>query len=98
LILEYEIPKYDGDLGVPSVFVPLSESMYRKKLQYILDSFRSQHNKAWFDQETFLSLLRLRGIECNAPSKYAEAFYCRKAVLTCANHSSFDSPPRRSKD
>ena len=85
LILEYEIPKYDGDLGVPNFFVPLSESLYRKKLQYILDSFRSQHNKAWFEQETFLALLRLRGMECNAPSKYAEAFYSRKAVLAFAN-------------
>jgi LmbE family N-acetylglucosaminyl deacetylase len=85
-ILEYEIPKYDGDLGVPNVFVPLSEPMSRKKLQYILESFQSQHNKTWFDQETFLSLLRLRGMECSALSKYAEAFYCRKTVLAFANH------------
>jgi LmbE family N-acetylglucosaminyl deacetylase len=81
LILEYEIPKYDGDLGTPNCFVPLPEPLCRKKLQYILDSFPSQHHRAWFDQETFLALLRLRGMECNAPSKYAEAFYCRKALL-----------------
>ncbi len=81
LILEYEIPKYDGDLGAPNVFVPLHAPIYRTKLQYILDGFPSQRHRLWFDQETFLSLLRLRGVECNALSRYAEAFYCRKAVL-----------------
>ena len=91
LILEYEIPKYDGDLGVPNLFVPLDETIYRKKLEYILDSFMSQRHRVWFDQETFLSLLRLRGIECNAPSKHAEAFYCRKTILGVANHIASDS-------
>ena len=81
LILEYEIPKYDGDLGQPSVFVPLSTEMYQKKVQYIIEAFQSQHSKRWFQPETFLSLMRLRGMECNAPSGYAEAFYCRKLVL-----------------
>src|SRR5262249_32457968 len=61
LILEYEISKYDGDLGSPNVFVPLDEPIYRSKLQYILDGFPSQRHKHWFDQETFLALLRLRG-------------------------------------
>ena len=81
LILEYEVPKYDGDLGQPSVFVPLSTEMYQKKVQYIIEAFQSQHSKRWFQPETFLSLMRLRGMECNAPSGYAEAFYCRKLVL-----------------
>jgi LmbE family N-acetylglucosaminyl deacetylase len=81
LILEYEIPKYDGDLGQPGVFVPLEPEVYQKKTQYIMEAFQSQHNKHWFQPETFLSLMRLRGMECNAPSGYAEAFYCRKLVL-----------------
>jgi len=81
LILEYEIPKYDGDLGQPSVFVPLELEVYRKKVRHIMEAFKSQHTKRWFEEETFLSLMRLRGMECNAPSRYAEAFYCRKLVL-----------------
>jgi LmbE family N-acetylglucosaminyl deacetylase len=80
-ILEYEIPKYDGDLGQPSVFVPLEAEMCQKKVGYIMKAFQSQHTKRWFEKDTFLSLLRLRGMECNAPSGYAEAFYCRKMVL-----------------
>jgi len=81
LILEYEIPKYDGDLGQPSVFVPLPPGVYQRKVRYILDTFQSQHSRRWFEEETFLALMRLRGMECNAPSGYAEAFYCRKLVL-----------------
>jgi LmbE family N-acetylglucosaminyl deacetylase len=81
MILEYEIPKYDGDLGQPSVFVPLEQEIYRKKVQGLMDVFGSQRQKHWFEEETFLSLMRLRGMECNAPSGYAEAFYCRKLVL-----------------
>jgi LmbE family N-acetylglucosaminyl deacetylase len=81
LILEYEIPKYDGDLGQPGFFVPLQTEVYRRKVQYIMEAFQSQRNKRWFEPETFLSLMRLRGMECNAPSGYAEAFYCRKALL-----------------
>src|SRR5271157_6237470 len=80
-ILEYEVPKYDGDLGQPNVFVPLEESIYSKKIQNIVGIFRSQQGKPWFDERTFLAILRLRGIECRAPRSYAEAFYCRKAVL-----------------
>ncbi len=80
-ILEYEIPKYDGDLGQPNVFVPLGESIYSKKIQNIVGIFLSQQGKPWFDERTFQAILRLRGIECRAPSSYAEAFYCRKAVL-----------------
>lgn len=81
LILEYEIPKYDGDLGSPNFFVHLDEGICKNKTNYILDSFQSQKEKHWFTEETFLSILRLRGIESNAPGKYAEGFYCRKIVF-----------------
>jgi LmbE family N-acetylglucosaminyl deacetylase len=81
LILEYEIPKYDGDLGQPTLFVPLETEASEKKVRYIMDAFQSQHSKHWFRPDTFFSLMRLRGMECNAPSGYAEAFYCRKIVL-----------------
>jgi LmbE family N-acetylglucosaminyl deacetylase len=80
-ILEYEIPKYDGDLGQPSVFVPLDDEVCQTKVRHLMDAFQSQRTKRWFEPNTFLSLLRLRGMECNAPSGYAEAFYCRKLVL-----------------
>jgi|SRR5208282_1049503 len=80
-ILEYEIPKYDGDMGQPSVFVTLEPEVCQRKVGYIMEAFRSQHTKRWFQKDTFLSLMRLRGMECNAPSGYAEAFYCRKLVL-----------------
>jgi len=81
LILEYEIPKYDGDMGRPGVFFPLEERHYRKKVDHLIEIFQSQLSKRWFDPQTFLSLMRLRGMECNAPSGYAEAFYCRKMVF-----------------
>src|ERR1019366_3864581 len=63
LILEYEIPKYDGDMGRPSVFVPLSQEVALKKARFILDAFQSQHAKPWFEERTLLSLMRLRGME-----------------------------------
>jgi LmbE family N-acetylglucosaminyl deacetylase len=81
LILEYEIPKYDGDLGQPNFFVPLEQEIYQKKIRYIMKAFETQRTRRWFGQETFLALMRLRGMECVAPSSYAEAFYCRKLVL-----------------
>jgi LmbE family N-acetylglucosaminyl deacetylase len=81
LIFEYEIPKYDGDLGRPSVFVPLGRELCEKKVRYIMDTFQSQHSRRWFQPDTFFSLLRLRGLECNAPSGYAEGFHCRKLLL-----------------
>jgi LmbE family N-acetylglucosaminyl deacetylase len=81
LILEYEIPKYDGDLGQPNLFVPLDSGICNKKVRYIMDSFESQRSKPWFREDTFLSLMRLRGMECNSPSGYAEAFYGHKLVL-----------------
>ena len=80
LILEYEIPKYDGDLGTPNVFVPLEEAICQRKIDTILTSFESQGNKRWFSEDLFRALLRLRGMECNAPGTYAEAFYGRKLV------------------
>jgi LmbE family N-acetylglucosaminyl deacetylase len=81
LILEYEVPKYDGDLGAPNMFVELSESLCRRKIEQLLEHFSSQREKRWFREELFRGLLRLRGMECNAQSTYAEAFYCRKALL-----------------
>ncbi len=81
LILEYEVPKYDGDLGQPNVFFPLEPDVCQKKIRYLLEAFQSQSVKRWFQPETFLGLMRLRGMECNAPGGYAEAFYCRKLVL-----------------
>lgn len=81
LILEYEIPKYDGDLGQPNLFAPLEKEIYDTKVRYIMESFQTQCEKRWFDRETFLALMRLRGMECVASSGYAEAFYCRKLVL-----------------
>jgi LmbE family N-acetylglucosaminyl deacetylase len=81
LILEYEIPKYDGDLGTPNFFVPLNEAIRKTKVEYILNSFKTQKEKHWFTESTFSSILRLRGVESNAPGGYAEAFYCRKIVL-----------------
>jgi len=78
LILEYEIVKYDGDLGAPNFFVCLSEALAKRKIRNLIDCFQSQRNKSWFTEDTFSSILRLRGVESNAPEKYAEGFYCRK--------------------
>jgi LmbE family N-acetylglucosaminyl deacetylase len=80
LILEYEIPKYDGDLGSPNFFVDLDEAVCERKIRNIMASFRSQSGKQWFTDDTFRALLRIRGVESNAEGKYAEGFYCRKAV------------------
>lgn len=80
LVLEYEIPKYDGDLGIPNFFIPLSRGACERKIQYICETFQTQSNKAWLTDDTFWGLLRLRGVECAAPDRYAEAFYCRKLV------------------
>jgi LmbE family N-acetylglucosaminyl deacetylase len=81
LILEYEIVKYDGDLGVPNVFVPLSESVAQRKIRAIMQSFKSQRDKSWFNEDVFSSILRLRGVECRAPGGFAEAFHARKLVF-----------------
>lgn len=81
MILEYEIPKFDGGLGSPSFFVPLSAETVRRKLAVLTKAFGSQRSRQWFSDETFSGLMRLRGIECNASSGYAEAFYARKVIL-----------------
>lgn len=80
LILEYEIIKYDGDLGTPNFFFHLNKLTCCNKIQNILKCFSSQKNKSWFTEDAFFSILRLRGLESNAPDKYAEGFYCRKWV------------------
>ena len=81
-ILEYEVPKYDGDLGQPNVFVPLGESGCKRKVDLLLEHFGSQRDRHWFTEDLFLSLLRLRGTECASPTRYAEAYYGRKIVIT----------------
>lgn len=80
LILEYEIPKYDGDLGSPNLFFQLDETLCQKKVQFILEYFETQKERHWFTEDTLLALMRLRGVESKSPGKYAEAFYCRKIV------------------
>jgi LmbE family N-acetylglucosaminyl deacetylase len=80
-ILEYEIPKYDGDLGQPNFFVHLDETVCRKKIKNILDVFKTQTEKHWLTEDTLRAILRLRGVESHAEEKYAEAFYCRKMIL-----------------
>jgi LmbE family N-acetylglucosaminyl deacetylase len=81
LILEYEIPKVDGDLGRPNMFMPLTAAIVEEKLALVEQHFTTQSSKHWFDRETFLGLMRLRGMESVAPERFAEAFTCRKAVL-----------------
>lgn len=83
LILEYEIPKYDGDLGLPNVFVPLTERIARRKARNLCRFFKSQTGKHWFSEDTFLGLMRIRGVECASRTGFAEAFYGRKLVLGC---------------
>jgi LmbE family N-acetylglucosaminyl deacetylase len=87
LILEYEIPKFDGDMGRPGVFVALEEWALRQKVSNLAEAFKSQSSKPWFSNDTFLGLMRLRGMESNSPSGYAEAFYARKLLI--------DTPTRK---
>ena len=79
LILEYEIPKYDGDLGIPNFYVSLSDKLLNKRNKIILESFKSQQAKHWFDEATFRALPRLRGME--SANLFAEAFYARKIII-----------------
>jgi LmbE family N-acetylglucosaminyl deacetylase len=81
LILEYEVPKWDGDLGRPNLYMPLTAAVLERKVDLLLAYFGSQRSKDWFDAETFRGLARLRGMECRAPERYAEAFIVRKAML-----------------
>ncbi len=79
---EYEIPKWDGDMGVPNVFMPVSAARARAKVRHLLAAFGTQRSKRWFTPDTFQGLLRLRGIESGAAEGLAEAFYARKAIIT----------------
>lgn len=81
LILEYEIPKYEGDLGQPNLFAPLSATIGKQKVEHLMRYFGSQRSKVWFQPETFFGLMGIRGLECRAESGYAEAFHVRKAVI-----------------
>lgn len=81
LIFEYEIAKYEGDLGHPNVYVPLSVAEQQAKIEAIIGCYPSQRMKPWFTEDTFRGLMRLRGVECNAPDQCAEAFHARKLAL-----------------
>jgi LmbE family N-acetylglucosaminyl deacetylase len=81
LVWEYEIPKYDGDIGNPNLFVSLTQAQLRQKVETLNRYFASQRSRRWFNDETFMALARLRGIGCNAPEGLAEAFYARKIVI-----------------
>ena len=81
LVLEYEIPKFDGDLGAPNCFMPLDRATCVRKSKHLQTAFGTQRDKHWFSEETFMGLMRLRGMECRAPGGYAEAFYARKLAL-----------------
>lgn len=82
LILEYEIPKWDGDLGQPNFYVHLSEAVMTRKARLLMKHFGTQRSKHWFDEETFRGLARLRGMESRAPERYAEAFFARKIAIS----------------
>jgi LmbE family N-acetylglucosaminyl deacetylase len=81
MIIEYEIPKWDGDLGQSNLYVPLSSETLARKTSLLMAHFGTQRSKHWFDEETFRSLARLRGMECRAPERYAEGYFARKLVL-----------------
>ena len=81
MVFEYEIPKYDGGLGSPNVFLPLPSDIGQRKLDYLHRCFHSQQARQWYSEDTFRGLMRLRGIECNSPGGLAEAFYVRKLSL-----------------
>lgn len=81
LILEYEIPKWDGDLGQPNAYAAISEDVLERKIELLTTCFETQAEKDWFDPDTFRGLARLRGAECRAPERFAEAFTMRKARL-----------------
>lgn len=81
LIAEYEIPKYEGDLGHPNLYVPLPARLAERKIELLEEHFASQRSKRWFRPETFRGLMALRAVECNAVDPSAEAFHVRKACL-----------------
>ena len=80
-VVEYEIPKWDGDLGQPNLYIPVSAEVLQRKIELLNLHFGSQRSKQWFDSEIFLGLARLRGMECRAPERYAEAFFARKLTV-----------------
>jgi LmbE family N-acetylglucosaminyl deacetylase len=80
-ILEYEVPKWDGDVGQPNVYVPMAAETLQRKIDLLIKHFGTQRSKHWFDDESFRGLARLRGMECRAPERYAEAFFARKLML-----------------
>lgn len=92
LILEYEILKYDGDLGQPNLFVPLPEQLCDRKIDLLMKHFKTQSTKHWFTSDTFKAMHRIRGIECASPTGRAEAFYCRKIVLDTTLSSTIEQP------
>ena len=94
LILEYEIPKYDGGLGSPNVFVPLDDETVEQKIDLLLTHFQTQGNKHWFSRRLFRSIMTLRGIEARAQYQYAEAFYGRKQVFLDPTHTLGRQPTR----
>jgi hypothetical protein len=81
-VLEYEIPKYEGDLSTPNVYVPIPEALARRKAEQLERSFASQRSKDWFQHETFIALMRIRGVECRSETGFAEAFHARKLRLS----------------
>ena len=81
IILEYEIPKYEAALGQPNVYVQLSRTVAERKAHHLLNSYATQRTKRWFSRDTFLALMQLRGVECNARDGFAEAFHARKLVI-----------------
>jgi LmbE family N-acetylglucosaminyl deacetylase len=81
LVLEYEVPKYDGDMGRPNFYVDIDDAIRARKIEHLMRYFGTQVHRHWFKPELFEGLLRLRGMECNAPNAHAEAFYARKALL-----------------
>jgi len=81
LVLEYEIPKWDGDLCQPNAYVPLTADVLERKIELLHEHFGTQRSKDWFDRATFAGLARLRGMECRAPEHFAEAFTLRKAKI-----------------
>jgi len=80
-IWEFEIPKYDGDFGTPNLFVPLAPAVLERKIALVLEAFPTQAGKPWFTADLFRAVARIRGMECAAPDRLAEAFYCRKLVV-----------------
>ena len=81
LVLEYEIPKFDGDLGLPNFFVHLDEMLARRKTALLIKHFGTQRSKHWFTEDTFLGLMRLCGVESRSPGRFAEGFHCRKVTI-----------------